>query len=242
MPNPNSHPPSGLPSSLPPPPLPASAPVPRARAQASRKRAAANDDAAYHAAAGTKRGAAERAEGDRERTKRKRVEAAAAAAAANAHVPERDERTSLVDFTALPTDALHRYLALFDLIPDLDPSPWGVEDPGPPSALLKPKSHVPGHGHALRRTSTASPGPVGVGTSANANGRSRRDPGRRRSARLVDEERVPAPPPVYGDIGDVDGMLATIAERHFRDVQVKEVDTLAEFMFKVKTIGRVRDI
>ncbi|KAI0771050.1 hypothetical protein BD413DRAFT_604706 [Trametes elegans] len=218
------------------------APAPRARAQNSRKRAAQADDAAYHAAVGTKRSAGDRADGDRERTKRKRVDASGSAAATAAHAnaggnanTDKDERVSLIDFTSLPTDALHRYLTHFDLIPDLDPSPLSVEDPGPPSSLLRPRSHVPPHGHALRQTSTASPGPPPM-TAAN---RPRRDPGanRRRSTRLVEEERLPAPPPVYGDIAEVDGMLAAIAERHFREQEVKEVDTLAAFMCAVQAKG-----
>ncbi|KAI8983252.1 hypothetical protein BD414DRAFT_76601 [Trametes punicea] len=141
-----------------------------------------------------------------------------------------------IDFTALPSDVLHRYLAHFDLIPDLDPSPLSVEDPGPPSSLLKPKSHIPPHGHALRRPSTASPGPTGISMN-----RPRRDPGasRRRSSRLVEDERQPAPPPVYGDVAEVDGVLAAIAERHFREQEVKEVDTLAAFMCAVQAKARL---
>ncbi|KAI0325034.1 hypothetical protein GY45DRAFT_295104 [Cubamyces sp. BRFM 1775] len=141
-----------------------------------------------------------------------------------------------IDFTALPTDALHRYLAHFELIPDLDPSPLSIEDPGPPSALLRPKNTLPPHGHALRQGSTASPGPTGTSTN-----RARREPGgnRRRSSRLVEEERVPAPAPVYGDVGEVDGMLAAIAERHFREQEVKEVDTLAAFMCAVQAKARL---
>ncbi|KAI0825352.1 hypothetical protein BC628DRAFT_1410389 [Trametes gibbosa] len=228
----------------------ATAPAPRVRGQNARKRAAQADDAAYHAAAGTKRAAADRADGDRERAKRKRLDASAATAAASASVGlqthaggsgnagEKEDRVSLIDFAALPTDALHRYLAHFDLIPDLDPSPLGVEDPGPPVSLLRAKSHVAPHGHALRQTSTASPGPVPPGTAAS---RARRDGGasRRRSSRLVEEERVPVPAPVYGDIGEVDGVLAAIAERHFREQEVKEVDTLAAFMCAVHAKARL---
>ena len=145
-----------------------------------------------------------------------------------------------VDFATLPADALHRYLACFDLIPELEPSPLTAEDPGPPTSLLRARSHLPAHGHALRRTSTASPGPGGPGTTAN---RPRRDPGasRRRSSRLVEEERIPAPPPVYGDLAEVNGVLAGIAERHFREYEVKEVDTLAAFMCAVKAKGMFKD-
>lgn len=147
-----------------------------------------------------------------------------------------------VDFATLPTDALHRYLACFDLIPDLDPSPLSAEDPGPPSSLLKPKSHIPLHGHALRRTSTASPGPVGGGSASHH--RARREPGgnRRRSSRLVEEERIPAPPPVHGDVAEVNRVLAGIAERHFREVEVREVDTLAAFMCAVKARAMFKDL
>ncbi|OSD05683.1 hypothetical protein PYCCODRAFT_1165487 [Trametes coccinea BRFM310] len=81
------------------------APAPRARAQNSRKRAAQADDAAYHAAAGTKRSAVDRADGDRERTKRKRVDASASGAGAGAQTTsaggainagDKEDRVSLV--------------------------------------------------------------------------------------------------------------------------------------------------
>ncbi|KAI0757569.1 hypothetical protein C8Q80DRAFT_1283023 [Daedaleopsis nitida] len=197
---------------------PTSAPAPsRARGQNARKRVAAADDAAYHAAAGTKRPATDSGGGG-DRVKRKRV-----------------------DFATLPSEALHRYLACFDLIPVLDPSPLSAEDPGPPSSLLKLRTQLPPHGHALRRTSTASPGPTVNATAAN---RPRRDPGasRRRSSRLVEEERIPAPPPVYSDLGEVDGMLAAVAERHFRELEVKEVDTVAAFMCTVKARSMFKEI
>ncbi|RDX51524.1 hypothetical protein K466DRAFT_492642 [Polyporus arcularius HHB13444] len=226
-------------SNLPPPAQPQSTPAPTSRRGAgARKRAAQADDAAYHAAAGTKRGAPERADGDRDRVKRKRVDASAGGVASGA---DKEDKGSLIDFTTLPSDALHRYLACFDLIPELDPSPLSAEDPGQPSSLLRPKSHIPPHGHALRRTSTASPGPGPMPTAAN---RPRRDPGasRRRSSRLVEEERIPAPPPLYSDLSEVDGMLATIAERHFREQEVKEVDTLAAFMCAVKAKSMFRDL
>ncbi|KAI0641124.1 hypothetical protein C8Q79DRAFT_885559, partial [Trametes meyenii] len=250
-------------------PAPATPPVssapaaPRPRAQNARKRAAQADDAAYHAAAGTKRAAGERADGDRERTKRKRVDGAGSAAGAGAgagggggaggaggqtnaageaahRADAREDRVSLIDFTALPSDALHRYLSHFDLVPDLDPSPLSVEDPGPPSSLLRPKSHVPPHGHALRRTSTSSPVPAPPGPMQTVGSRARREGGgtRRRSSRLVEEEqRAPGPPPVYGDIAEVEGVLAGMAERHFRAQEVREVDTLAAFMCAVQAKG-----
>lgn len=58
----------------------------------------------------------------------------------------------------------------------------------------------------------------------------------------MEEERIPAPPPLYSDLSEVDGMLATIAERHFREQEVKEVDTLAAFMCAVKAKSMFRDL
>lgn len=144
-----------------------------------------------------------------------------------------------VDFSTLPTDALHRYLACFNLIPEVVPSPLTAEDPGPPSSLLKSREDTAPHGHALRRTSTASPGPGGSGTGAS---RGRRDGGanRRRSSRLVEDERQGGAPAVYSDLGEVEVVLATLAERHFRENEVKEVDTLTAFMCAVKAKSIVK--
>ncbi|GBE78720.1 hypothetical protein BKA93DRAFT_730868 [Sparassis latifolia] len=211
----------------------------RARPQGARKRAhVAADDAPYHApasvsasagGAGTKRAAGERAEGE-PRTKRKRVEHVAnSGAAANARRIDGDGRISLIDFTTLPTAALYKYLVQYDLVPEIYPSPLGTEDPPPPSSVLRP------HGHGRRHASTASPGPSFPVTPAN---RPRRDPvNRRRSSRLVEEEREPAVMPVMADVADLHGLLAGIAQHHFREHSVREVDTLASFMCAVKAKG-----
>ena len=45
---------------------------------------------------------------------------------------------------------------------------------------------------------------------------------------------MPGPPPVYNDLGEVDGALAAIAERHFVGHRIDEVDTLSAFMCAVK--------
>ena len=50
----------------------------------------------------------------------------------------------------------------------------------------------------------------------------------------MEEERVPGPAPLHSDVSEVGGVLATIAARHFREQEVKEVDTLAAFMCAVK--------
>ena len=109
-------------------------------------------------------------------------------------------------------------------------------------SLLRPKAHVPPHGHALRRTSTASPGPGGVAGALAGHHRGRRDPARRRSSRLVEEERVAAPAPVYSDLGEVEGVLAAIAERHFRTQEVDEVQTLTAFVCAVKAKSMLKDM
>ncbi len=84
-------------SNLPPPAQPQSTPAPTSRRGAgARKRAAQADDAAYHAAAGTKRGAPERADGDRDRVKRKRVDASAGGVASGADKEDKGSLVSLV--------------------------------------------------------------------------------------------------------------------------------------------------
>ncbi|OBZ79327.1 hypothetical protein A0H81_00192 [Grifola frondosa] len=184
----------------------------RSRAQASRKRThAPADDAAYHAGAGTKRAAGDRAEGERERAKRKRIEVSAGAGAGGADKRgDGDGRISLVDFTAMPTEALHRYLTYYDLIPELDPDPLSAENPVPPSSLFRPGGSMD----------------TGVG------------PRLRRSSRLVEDEWTA--PPVLADVGDVHGVLAAIAQKHFRETTAKEVDTLASFMCAVKAKARMQ--
>ncbi|KZT64020.1 hypothetical protein DAEQUDRAFT_770067 [Daedalea quercina L-15889] len=228
----------------------ASATTSRSRPQASRKKINA-DDAAYHAppsasAAGAKRTAGERADGE-PRAKRKRVDASATAAAANAggngvnggsvlHGARKDQangegKINLIDFSTLPPDAVFEYLVQYDLVPDVEPSPLTPDDPPPPSALLRPRSH------ARRHASTASPVPSLPITPAN---RPRREvPARRRSARLVEDSGVEPVVPVLADRLEVHGALAQVAQRHFREHAVKEVDTLASFMCAVKAKARM---
>ncbi|KAI0932914.1 hypothetical protein AcW1_000108 [Taiwanofungus camphoratus] len=243
----------------PPTTAPATTSSSRSRPQASRKKAhVPADDAAYHASAsistsgvaGTKRAAGERAEGE-PRVKRKRVEtsgptagilahngassggANASGSAARKERTDADGKVSLIDFSTLPIAALHEYLVQFDLVPDVDPSPLSAEDPPPPSSLLRPRMR------GFRRASTASPGPSLPITPAN---RPRREAaGRRRSARLVEDERAAEETvvPVLNDVADVHGALATVVQRHFREHAVKEVDTLASFMCAVKAKARM---
>lgn len=126
MPNPSSHAhlnassSSGLPpATTPAASTPTSTSAPRARAQGARKRAAAADDAAYHAPlAGTKRTAGDRGDGDRERerVKRKRVADASALPPTNGNAAEKEEKTSLVSLLPLLVFML-RYLFAASLPP-----------------------------------------------------------------------------------------------------------------------------
>ncbi|KAH9920311.1 uncharacterized protein B0H18DRAFT_1024778 [Fomitopsis serialis] len=184
------------------------------------------DDAAYHAppsasAVGVKRVAGERADGE-PRAKRKRVDASATAGAASSAAGhsasgssgltggKKDQangegKINLVHrLLALPSAAVFEYLMQYDLVPDVEPSPLGPDDPSPPSALLRPRSQP------RRHASTASPAP-GV------------------------EPVVP----VLADVHEVHGVLAQVAQRHFREHTVKEVDALASFMYALKAKVRM---
>lgn len=152
------------------------------------------------------------------------------------HAPYSHTRVQ-VDFSTFPMEALHRYLVQFDIVPDVDPSPLTAEDPPAPSSLsrLRPRAR-----------STASPVPpshsaASIVTPAN---RPRRDPAssRRRSSRLQEDERgvgsgAVGIVPVLADVGDVHSALAGVVQKHFAEMGVREVDTLASFMFKLKTKG-----
>ncbi|KZT08977.1 uncharacterized protein LAESUDRAFT_568472 [Laetiporus sulphureus 93-53] len=220
----------------------------RSRPQTSRRRAhQPADDAAYHAPpsasnAGTKRAAVERAEGE-PRLKRKRVDTSANAAMA---APTRngsagpnfgtgmngirnirlgtdgEGKISLVNFTTLPLSSIYEYLIMNNLVPQIDPSPLTAYDPPTPISLLFPP-------RLRHRSHTASP-PI---TPANR-------PRRRRSARLVEDEQNPqhSVVPILADVDEVKDVLATIAQQHWQESSVKEVDTLATFMCAVKAKAR----
>lgn len=135
-----------------------------------------------------------------------------------------------IDFSTLPIDAIHRYLTQFDIVPDIEPMATTAFDPPPPSTLLRHR----GHG-----SNSASPVPQPLPpTPAN---RPRRElsasANRRRSSRLLEDDRAPPVAPVLSDVAEVHRTLAHVVERHFRDHAVKEVDTLASFMCAVKAKG-----
>ncbi|KII86483.1 hypothetical protein PLICRDRAFT_114886 [Plicaturopsis crispa FD-325 SS-3] len=196
----------------------------RSRPQARRR---PNDDAPYlggMAGAGTKRHAADRVEGE-PRVKRKRVDTGGQAAASRNGKADGRTTAGNVEFADLPLEALYQYLAQFELIPAVYPSPLSPLDPPPPSALDHPA-----------RPGESTPPPFT--TPANRPRRESKEQSRRRSSRLVEEEQTRRIP-VLADVGAVKAVLARLAERHFVESVsgLKEVDTLAEFMCAVKTKG-----
>ncbi|KAI0296662.1 hypothetical protein BC826DRAFT_224561 [Russula brevipes] len=173
-----------------------------------------------------KRQAVERGEGE-PRNKRKRVEATLQTTSQLGHRVDKpqerhSEESPVMDFTTLPVDALHRYLAQHDLIPAVHPSPLSVHDPPPPPSLLGPI-----------RGSSRGASPPAVTTPANRPRRESREQNRRRSSRLLDDESRMRTP-VLADVAEVQNVLASIAQRHFESQVVKEVDSLASFMCAVK--------
>jgi hypothetical protein len=141
-------------------------------------------------------------------------------------VRQSDVHLRQMDFSTLPVDALHRYLAQYDLIPAVHPSPLSVHDPPPPPSLLGQGTHT--------RGSSRGASPPAVTTPAN---RPRRE-SRRRNSRPSEEEGW-ARTPVLADVAEVQTVLAGIAQRHFEGQVVKEVDSLASFMCVVKGRGTV---
>lgn len=127
-----------------------------------------------------------------------------------------------IEFKSLPATTLYGYIAHFELIPAVFPSPLSAGDPPPPAYLLDP----------LRNGSRTS-SPLPSATPANRPRRESKDQSRRRSSRLLDDE-FRNRTPILADVHEFNDVLAAIAEKHFRETNVKEVDTLASFMCTVK--------
>ena len=220
----------------------------RSRTQSRKK---VNDDAAYFgppasgaSASATKRQAPDKAEGE-PRVKRKRVE--------TSHIitPKRDNmesepRKSLVsglflstscsgfrrdvlfqvEFQKMPTQILYRYMAQFDIVPSVYPSPLSPEDPPAPSSLVD-----------SQHQESRPPSPP-ILTPANRPRRDAKDSqGRRRSSRLLEEDTRNRTP-ILADVDEVHNVLASIVGRHFKELTSingrEEVDTLAAFMCAVE--------
>lgn len=222
----------------------------RSRPQARKK---ANDDASYFgpsmaptSSTGSKRQAAEKLEGE-PRVKRKRVEATTttqAASTAKRDTVETEVRVSMVsspilsgfsplttyfvaqvEFNKMSIDALERYMAQFDIIPDFQPSPSLPDDPPPPTHLA-----------STYRLPSRAPSPPPNQTPANRPHRESRE-ANRRSSRLLEEE-LPYRTPSLTDLADLQGVLAKIVEKHFREsLSISgrdELDALAAFMTAVE--------
>ena len=116
---------------------------------------------------------------------------------------------------------LHRYISHFNLIPLINPSHLTLADQPTPAFLLEPMAR---NARALS--------PLVIPTPANRPRRDPKDQSRRRSSRLLEENE--ARTPIMSDVADVHTLLATLAERHFQDYVVNEIDTLASFMVKTK--------
>ncbi|KAI9460200.1 hypothetical protein BJY52DRAFT_1118477 [Lactarius psammicola] len=214
-------------------PAPAPSPPRSTRPLAARKRP--NDLALFSSVPSVpsvKRQATDRVES--EQRKRKRVEPAVQGPSQLGLRIDRPQEkqnedppvVSVMDFTTLPMDALHRYLVQYDLIPVVHPSPLTVHDPPPPPSLLEPTT----------RSSSRGVSPPAVTTPANRPRRESREQTRRRSSRFLEEE-VRMRTPVLADVGEVQTVLASIAQRHFESQVVREVDSLASFMCAVKGKG-----
>lgn len=174
------------------------------------------DDSAFIGPSGVKRSNADKAEGSDARLKRKRVDppppqyngSANGSGGALRRPGDEDEASSMVDFTLLPTEALHRYIIKWDLLPLIWPAPYSSEQPPLPGALL-----------AAPRASSPSAA-------------LRRDPNRRRSTRLSDEVAGDA---ILADVAGVHDALAGVCQRHWDAQVAKEADSLVQFMFTVRT-------
>ncbi|KAG8220215.1 hypothetical protein J3R82DRAFT_1252 [Butyriboletus roseoflavus] len=189
----------------------------RSRPQARKK---PSDDAAYFGPpVASKRQAVDRAEGE-PRVKRKRVEPLRKMDRAGVSADAEEEKSS-IDFKSLPTTTLHRYISHFNLIPLISPSPLTFADPPTPAFVLEPTPHT---ARALS--------PLVIPTPANRPRRDPKDQSRRRSSRLLEENETRTP--ILSDVAEVHTLLATLAERHFQDYVVNEIDTLASFMVKTK--------
>ncbi|KAG6814417.1 hypothetical protein H0H92_007420 [Tricholoma furcatifolium] len=199
----------------------------RSRTQARRK---PNDDASYFApiasSSGVKRHAVDKADGE-PRGKRKRVEPIpTTSTTVRKEGTETDAKASLVEFVKMPTTVLYNYLSIYNIIPEIIPSPVSAEDPAPPTSL-----------ETSSRQSPRDPSPPAP-TPANRPRRDPKDQSRRRSSRLLEEEPQ-SRTPILADLGELHVVLAGIVEKHFKEMppisgREEEVDTLASFMCAVE--------
>lgn len=126
----------------------------------------------------------------------------------------------------MPTSVLYCYMAQFDIVPDVRPSPLTAEDPPSPVSLA-----------SLHRPSPRVLTPPAQTTPANRPRREPKEQNRRRSSRLLEEE-TRSRTPILADADEIHSVLAGIIGNHFRDMPPisgrDEVDTLASFMCAVE--------
>jgi hypothetical protein len=149
-----------------------------------------------------------------------------------------------VDFTTLPREVIHQYLVQFDITPMLHPSPISASSPPPPGALLDPQ-----HAQPIKFPSPTAMGTTTADHNAPQQQHQQINPNRQtpqhdnsiftaRHYRSVDDDDDLAGSShrtaTLADIADLDLVLARLAERHFRDESVHELDTLATFLALVK--------
>ncbi|THV08605.1 hypothetical protein K435DRAFT_959146 [Dendrothele bispora CBS 962.96] len=205
----------------------------RSRPQVRKK--ITNEDASYigpsaSALAGSKRQAADRAEGEPKAKRKRVVDTSNGMPAPPPRTVETETRISMVDFVKMSGTQIQSYLAHHSLIPVIHPLPTTVHDPPPPYTLANPHAH---------RAESRPPSPPPHITPANRPRRDPKDPSRRRSSRLLDDD-VPTRAPIMNDVQEIHVILAGIAEKHFREVLTingrEEVETLAEFMCAVERL------
>ena len=161
---------------------------------------------------------------------------------------------------------MHEYLLRFDLVPAIFPSPLSQLDPPAPSMLLAEEVedeeealHLREHDDDPARV-PAPPSPASSRTPTppvTPATRPRRltdasISSRRRTSRFSDDDassvgttkrrRSRARTPILADVGDVNAVLAAIAQRHFQDQHLAEGDAVSGFMAKLKRRPRTRSV
>ncbi|KZW01982.1 hypothetical protein EXIGLDRAFT_736721 [Exidia glandulosa HHB12029] len=198
------------------------APQPQRARPSARKRL---DDSAFVGPSNLKRTAPDKPDGVDGRTKRKRVDqpnpnavgntsyAGGAATNGNSRRAATDEESvTVVDFTLLPTEALHKYIVKWDLLPLIWPLPYSTETPPLPGSL------------------------PGAPRASSPSAAVRKDPNRRRSTRLSEE--VPGDP-ILADVLGVHDALAAICQRHWESQTAKETDALVQLFHTVRNNERI---
>lgn len=217
-----------------------------------------SDDAAYFGPSTStlKRPATERPEPDN-RVKRKRIDGPGTASGFREPL-DMENRISLVrrlhslpplpaltstkvEFEKMPTPTLYRYLMTYNIIPAISPSPLGPEDPPSPASLgLPPAGRQPSPAPSVASTARDRDNNAKEkDTNGIKDGKDKDSlAARRRSSRLIEDEQPPTRMPIRADVQELHNVLASIADRHFRDslsvTSREEVDTLASFMCAVE--------